>query len=166
MGNAHNIQGAGDSVVVVHSASEGHVTAIASTGDHDSRCVEILGVGNPIKQSADILHRIEPFQPVVHGHKRLTVSYTATHVGKQDGATQFIQEIIVPTQKRRARLTFRATVDVDDDGPFTSESRCGLIQEPTDHFAIERFPFDQLCRWQLARHQPAHFAFCPSCQLK
>ncbi len=74
VGNAHHVHGAADPAVEMERRGQRHVAAITAAGDQDALGIEPRVAGNPVKQRADVLHRVLALESVIERQKRLAIA--------------------------------------------------------------------------------------------
>ena len=85
----------------VNHRRQHHVAAIAATDDSQSLAVESVVRPEPVDERADVLDGVLPSKTVVERKEGLPVAVRPSHVGKNQGRAEFVDEIIVPRLKNR-----------------------------------------------------------------
>lgn len=68
------------------------------------------------------MSRLNPaLEAIIHGEERFTVAVGAADIGIKNRHPHFIEIVIVPRLKDRARLTFGTAVDIDEHRPLSGE---------------------------------------------
>src|SRR5258705_1115338 len=81
---------------------ERQIPAVARTGYHHLRLVEIGSGRDPIEERADIFDRILTFASIVEMSEGLAEPFGAADIGKNDGNPQVVEEVVAPSLKTRS----------------------------------------------------------------
>ena len=141
---------------------ERHVAAVAAARDHHPRGVELRPRADPVEQRADVLDRVLALHAVVEADEGLAEADRAAHVGIDDRDAQLVEEVVVASDERRARLALGAAVDVDDHRPLAGEPRRRLVVEAGNLQPVEALPADQFRLRQVRGDQAAELALGPA----
>ena len=148
IGDADHFQSGLELVAIAQHRCQRHIAAIAAAGDGDALAVEQPVLAQAVEKSADIEHAVlaQPWT-VVEGYESLAKAGRAANIWIEERDTEFIDQIIVPAQKMRLGLAFRAAMDADDQRALALVP-CGIGPvEIAGHFlAVEAGYFDQLRR--------------------
>src|SRR4051794_24357575 len=98
----------------MREAGQHHVAAVAPAHYRHARRVESRLLPDPVEQRANVAHGVFAFHAVVERQEGLPVTGRPADVWEHYHAAEFVEIIVAAPEKVRARLTFRAAVDIDD----------------------------------------------------
>ena len=160
VGDADDVDGAGEAVVVVGHRRQHHVAAIGAAIDHDAPIIEAVVGGDPIEQRADVAHAVFAQRAVVEGEEILAVAFRAAHVRRDHGDAEFVDPVLDGRGEAGAILALGPAVDVDDDRMRARRARA--IEEAGDLAVVERAPADQFGIDEGRLRNAAGFALRPA----
>lgn len=90
---------AADAIAVKRCDGQGHVAAVASTGNTDAASVQLWLRADPVEQSVDVFVRVFAQKSVIEHRECLAEAGRSAHVRKNQGDSQLVQKVILPSQK-------------------------------------------------------------------
>ena len=123
VGNADDVDRAGNALGEMHARGQAHVAAVASPGDEHARGVEFGLRGDPVEQCAEVLDRVFALHAVVEREEGLAVAGGAAHVGLHDGDAQLVDEVVPAPHEAERGLRLGAAMHQHDDRAFAGKSR-------------------------------------------
>ena len=117
-----------------------------------------------VEKRTDIEHAIlAPPGAVVERDKSFAKAGRAADIGVEDRDAQLVDQMIVAAQKTRCRLTFRATMNTDDQRPLSFVSGgIGPIEKSRHFLPVEALDLDQFGRDIVGCIEAAGFAPGPA----
>ena len=160
--NPHHVQRAANPIVVTSRHRQRHVPAIAAAGDHHPAGVQVVALCDPIEQRPDVLVGVLPQKPIVEFKERFSIARRSTHVRIDQRDAQFVEKMVIASQKDRARLTLWTSVDIDDHRTLAGEPDRRPIQKSRKLAAVKGLPGDEPRFDEPRRIEPARFAARPT----